>query len=284
MPVFSIENEFNNSLQLTQQENRWQVLSVTGLNPPPAAITTSIIPTFDGERFNSSRLQARNVVITLAINGNAEENRMALNKVILPKRYIKVKYKNNTKDVFIEGYVESFEYDVFEDKKIKAMASILCPDPYWKDAAETEASMKTIVNLFEFPFSIPEEGIAISELLENTEGEILNQGTIQSGCMITIETTNNVLNPFIENITTGEKMIINKELTRGDVLTINTNRGKKSVKLYADGTITNIINDLDESSSWISLAIGANKFIYGAESGVNNMNIKIQFRNLYGGV
>lgn len=284
MPVFSIENEFNNSLQLTQQENRWQVLSVTGLNPPPAAIATSIIPTFDGERFNSSRLQARNVVINLAINGNAEENRMALNKVVLPKRYIKVKYKNNTKDVFIEGFVESFEYDVFEDNKIKAMASILCPDPYWKDAAENEASMKAIVNLFEFPFSIPAEGIAISELLNNTEGEILNQGSIQSGCMITIEAINNVLNPYIENITTGEKMIINKELTRGDVLTINTNRGNKSVKLYADGTTTNIINDLDESSKWITLEIGANKIIYGAEYGEENMNIKIQFRNLYGGV
>ena len=284
MPVFSIENEFNNSLQLTQQENRWQVLSVTGLNPPPAAIATSIIPTFDGERFNSSRLQARNVVINLAINGNAEENRMALNKVVLPKRYIKVKYKNNTKDVFIEGFVESFEYDVFEDNKIKAMASILCPDPYWKDAAETEASMKKIINLFEFPFSIPPEGIAISELLNNTEGEILNQGSIQSGCMITIEAINSVLNPYIENITTGEKMIINKELTRGDVLTINTNRGNKSVKLYADGTTTNIINDLDESSKWITLEIGANKIIYGAEYGEENMSIKIQFRNLYGGV
>jgi hypothetical protein len=284
MPVFSIENEYNNNLQLTQQENRWQVLSVTGLNPPPAAIATSIIPTFDGERFNSSRLQARNIVITLAINGNAEENRMALNKVVLPKRYIKVKYKNNTKDIFIEGHVESFEYDVFEDMKMRAQASIICTDPYWKDLEESETIIKSIINLFEFPFSIPKEGIAISEILNTDECEIINQGSIETGCTMEIEFINNVLNPYIENITTGEKMIINRELTQGDVLMISTQRGNKSIKLYKNGIITNIINDLDESSQWITLTAGANRFIYGAAAGAENMQIKIKYRNLYGGV
>jgi len=283
MPVFSIENEFNNTLQLTQNEKLWQVTSVTGLNPPPAAIATSVVPTFDGERFNSSRLQARNIVITLVINGDAEANRMALNKVILPKRYIKVNYQNKSKNLYIEGYVESFEYDVYENK-ITAQASILCPDPYWKDAEQSAAIMTPVVDLFEFPFSLPEEGIALGEILTLTEGDITNNGSIQAGCVISVEASREVLNPYIENVTTGEKMLINTELTKGDILTINTTRGSKSVQLYADGVTTNILNDLDESSQWITLAIGANTFIYGADYGAENMTVKIQYRNLYGGV
>lgn len=284
MPAFSIENEYNNQLQLTQNEKRWQLTSVTGLNSPPAAISTSVVPTFDGERFNSARLEARNIVISLVINGDAEANRMALNKVILPKRYIKIYYQNKSLNLYIEGYVESFEYNVFEDNKIHAQASIICPDPYWKDAGESEAILTPVVDLFEFPFAIPAEGIALSELLIVTGAGITNQGTIQAGLIITIEASREVLNPYITNATTGEKMLLNTELTKGEVATISTTRGSKYIRKYSGGTITNILNDLDDSSQWISLAIGENKFTYGADYGAENMTVKIQYRNLYGGV
>lgn len=284
MPYFSIENEYNNNLQLTQNEKRWQLTSVTGLNSPPAAIYSSVVPTFDGERFNSARLEARDIVITLAINGDAEANRMALNKVILPKRYIKIYYQNKSLNVYIEGYVESFEYDVFADNKIVAQASIICPDPYWRDQEQSEAVMTPVVDLFEFPFSIPEEGIALSELLTITGGDITNQGSAQSGLLITIEASREVLNPYIINATTGAKMLLNTEMTRGEVININTIRGSKYIRKYSDGVTTNILNDLDESSQWISLALGENRFTYGADYGEENMAVKIQYRNLYGGV
>lgn len=284
MPVISIENEYNNQLKLTQNEKRWQVTSMTGLNSPPAAISSSVVPTFDGERFNSARLEARNIVITLAINGNAETNRMALNKVILPKRYIKIYYRNNSLNLYIEGYVESFEYDVYADNKIIAQASIICPDPYWKDTEQTGAQLMPVVNLFEFPFSLPEEGIALSELLTITGASITNQGTIQAGLNITIEAGNEVLNPYIINATTGEKMLLHTEMTKGDVITINTTRGNKYIRMYKDGATQNIINDMDENSQWISLAIGENSFTYGAEYGAENITVRIEYRNQYGGV
>ena len=59
----TLENEFHSQIELTGQEDKWQVTNVTGLNPPPAVISTSVIPNFDGERFNASRLDKRNIVI-----------------------------------------------------------------------------------------------------------------------------------------------------------------------------------------------------------------------------
>lgn len=283
MPVFRIENEFNNKIELTHNENKWQLLSVTGLSSPPAAISSSIIPTFDGERFNSSRLEARNIVILLVINGNAEENRMALNKVILPKRFIKFYYENNAHKYYINGVVESFEYDVFENK-IKAQISIICMDPYFKDEEETTEILTSIINLFEFPFSIPEEGIALGEITENKNGEITNSGTIPTGCEITIEASGEIINPYIENITTGEKIKINRTIYKNDTIKINTNKGNKSIYLYSGNEIINIINDFSEDSQWLTLTPGANIFIYGSDSGTNNMQAKISYKNLYGGV
>lgn len=284
MPNFIIENEWNKQIKLTQDETRWQVTSVTGINPPVANIATSVIPTFDGSRFNSSRLEDRNVVISLAINGDAEANRLELNSVIMPKRYIKLYYVNKTKSVYIEGYVESFEYDVFEESKILAQASIICPDPYWKDTKQSASTFTPVVDLFEFPFSIPEEGIAISELLTVDEGSILNAGSIESGIIITIESRHKVLNPFVQNVTTGQKMIINEEISKGQVVTISTIRGSKSIRLYSDGVTTNILNDLAAGSKWITLAIGENSFTYGADYGAEDMIVKISYRNQYGGL
>ena len=283
MPVFSVENEYNNKLELTHNEKKWQVISVTGLSSPAAVISTSVIPTFDGERFNSSRLSARNIVITLVINGDAEANRATLNKVVLPKRYIKFYYENNSHKYYIDGYVESFEYDLFENK-IAGQISIICVDPFFKDEEQTAEILTGIINLFEFPFAIPEEGIAISEITEDKNAEITNMGTDQTGLEIVIDAINPVVNPYIENITTGEILKLNTIMQKNDIIKINTNRGSKTIKLYRGDQVINLINSMTNDSKWMVLTPGTNGLIYGADAGVDNMTVKISFRNLYGGV
>lgn len=283
MPVFTVENEFNNQLRLTQNEDKWQVISITGLNQPNANIATSVIPTFDGSRFNSSRLENRNIVITLAIKGNVETNRMLLNSVIFSKRYIKVYYQNNTLDVYIEGYVEAFEYDIFE-QGVMAQISIICPDVYWIDKATNVTLLTPVINLFEFPFSIPEEGIALSELLEQATNVVHNLGTVQTGAVITITTDYTILNPTIMNITTGQTMKINEEMTANDQIIISTVQGNKYIQMYSGGTTENIINKLDTPMEWITIVPGDNTFSVSADYGTEHMTVSVAIQNLYGGV
>lgn len=283
MATFIVENEYNIQLQLTQNERQWQLISVTGLNPAPANVVTSVIPNVDGSRFNSSRLEQRNIVLTLVINGNAEENRNALNSVIFAKRYLKIYYSNNSKNVYIEGYVESIEYDVFSEK-LQVQISVICPSPFWKDINQTITEITPIANLFEFPFSIPQEGIAFSELIGNAQGIVNNSGTVQTGIIINIESTHKVLNPSITNLTTGETMKVDVELSQTDLLTISTLKGNKNIKMYSNGVVNNVINNLEPQSKWISLITGQNTFTYSADYGVENMRINIISRNQYGGV
>lgn len=283
MAVFKVENEFNNLLQLSQNENKWQILSVTGLNQPPANIATSIIPNFDGARFNSSRLEPRNIVITLAIKGNVETNRMILNSIIYSKRYLKVYYQNNTVNVYIEGYVESFEYDVFE-KGVQAQISIICPNPYWIDSNTNISVLTPLIDLFEFPFSLPEEGISFGELINNLSNTLINGGSVQTGAVIIMTSDYTVLNPSITNVTTAQTMKLNVEITPNDQIVISTLRGKKFISMYSAGDIQNIINDLDESSSWINVVPGENIFTLGADYGLEHMQASVAIQNLYGGV
>lgn len=279
-----IENEYGVKIKATGNENRWQVTALTGLNPPPAVISTSAIPNIDGSRFNTSRLDNRNIVLTMAINGDVEGNLETLNRVISPKRYIKVYYSTNEKDLYAEGRVETFEYDKFEGSKIHAQASILCFDPYWHSLERDEQTLSNHIGLFEFPFSIPAEGIAISEILGSTLKVFKNLGTVASGLRFTIEVSSSVVNPYIQNTTTGETMTFNLTLARGDVLEVSTVKKAKYIRLYSGGTTSNVMNTLADGSKWLTLAIGENNLIYGSDTGSEAMTIRTSRENLFGGV
>lgn len=282
MPTISIENEWGASLTLTQNEHKWQVTDVAGLNPPAASISTSVIPTFDGARFNSSRVEVRNIVLTLAIVGDPETNRLALCEVVIPKRYIKMCFKNHSRDVYIEGYVETFEYNPFS-QQIMAQISIICTDPYFKDLNDIVTIISTITSLFEFPFSIPEEGIALSEI-SDAPNYVMNSGGIQTGIIIELTSSGTVTNPTITNLTTGEYISLEETLESNELITINTQRGQKSVYKSYDSTKENIINSLSADSSWITLAPGSNQFTYTADAGSDSLIVTVKHKNQYSGV
>lgn len=283
MYTLKIENEYNSQLELTHNEDKWQITSVTGLNPPPASISTSVVAGFDGERFNSSRLDKRNIVISFVINSQVEKNRMLLNSVIFPKRYIKIYYKNSSKNLYIEGYVESFEYDIFSEK-CACQLSVICPTPFWIDNNVTSVSLTSVIDLLEFPFSIPPEGIAFSEFVGIQTNIVANNGNIQTGIEIEIEALHNIIRPTIMNLTTSESMTLETEMQPGDRILISTIRGNKYVKLDCNCVESNLINNLTADSKWIQLVPGDNRFTYSASYGSEYINMTIRHRDLYGGV
>ena len=282
MYYFAIEDEYGRKVQLTDQEDRWQLVSVAGLNSPAAEISTSVVPTFDGERFNSSRVGMRNIVITIAINGNVESNRNELNSVVMTKRYIKVYYKNNSRNLYIEGHVESFEYDVFA-QKVMGQISIICNEPFWKDVNGDNFEIFPVVPLLEFPIGIPNEGIALSEIMDNPAAIIYNNGVTDSGVEVIIECVGSVVNPWIVNTATGQKMEFSLTLDPTQEIKVSTTKGHKRVLLLDDGEEINILMKMN-GTGWITLNSGANAILIGAASGAENLRVNIIHRNEYGGV
>lgn len=282
MFTLKLTNEFQRELELTHKED-YKVTSITGLNPPGATISTSTVAGFDGERYNSSRLNKRNVVIAVVINENVAKNLDEFNKLLLPKRYLKISYATKEKNVYIEGYIESFEYDHFSNK-VKCQISVMCPKPYWRAQDAEVTKMSPVVDLFEFPFSIPAEGIAFSEYVGSMSEYITNPGNVETGVLIDVEAKKKVKNPLIVNATTGQQMKLLIVINEGDHITVNTERGDKSIVLERNGEKTNVLNTLDDTSEWLRLAPGSNRINYNADSGADNMLITIKCPILYGGV
>lgn len=277
------ENKYNEQINLTQNGN-YALLSVGGLTPPAATINTAVIATSDGAVFNSSRLGTRNIVLTIAPLNSIETNRINLYQYFKAKQYIKLYLENNTRSVWIEGYIEHIDGNLYTEKQ-QLQISIICPDPYFKDTTTGLYTFSNVIDLFSFPFAIEETpGIPISELGEYVEIAITNNSDDETGAIITMLANAAVTNPTIYNMTTNEHFTLNVELEAGDVVTIDTRRGHKTVTLNSDSVITNILNNMAQGSAWLNLVVGDNIFSYTCETGAEYLTISVQLQPIYEGV
>ena len=164
MYTLKAENEYNNIITLTSNKN-YVIISVEGLNPPPAIINKVKNASEDGSTLNSTSLDDRQIIITLNINAPVEKNRIELFKYFKTGKNVKLYYSNDTRNVNIEGIVQNFTVDYFAKKQV-GQITIDCTKPFFKDVDQETKVLSNVENLLEFPLSI-EEPIAFSEISEN---------------------------------------------------------------------------------------------------------------------
>ncbi|MBQ9700085.1 MAG: phage tail family protein [Lachnospiraceae bacterium] len=282
MYTLSVKNDREDVLPLTGNKN-YTVYKIEGLNPPPVTVNHSVNSTTDGSTINSVRLGNRNIVIYMAIEGNVEANRINLYKYFPLKKTVTLYFKNDTRDVYIEGTVELIECDLFSNKQV-AQISIICPQPYFKDVEELISYFSDVSSLFEFPFSIAEEGTELSAITTSVRKSIINVGDIESGIIIDVYAIGSVVNPVIYDVLARTHIRLLFTMEANDRIVINTNVGKKSIKLIRNGVETNILGYMLPDSKWFTLKSGDNVFTYDADNGTSNMQITFTTSVLYGGV
>lgn len=261
----------------------YAITNISGLNPPSASISTSVVSTLDGERLSNARMNMRNMVLTLKIQRNVEENRILLYRFFKVKQYCKIYYKNDSRNVYIEGYVEAFEDDFFT-KMQTVQISILCPEPYFKNMEEVYFNISQVLSMFEFPFSIESDGIPFSEYDTTLVATIKNNGDVESGIEITISASGEITNPKIYNADTRKMFGLNVIMIKGDVIVISTVKGRKTVELIRGGVRTNIINLVMKNPEWFQMEPGENHFTYNCDSGNEFFYMSIKHVDLYEGV
>lgn len=277
-----LQNDRGNTLELVGSE-KYSLTNITGLNPVAAAINTTTNGIHDGSRYNSSKLGSRNIVITVSMEEPVEKNRLELYQYIRPKHDVTFYYENGKRNVYIPGWVETCELNPFS-QKIEVQISIICPKPYFHDMEQSYEEIRGIAKLFEFPASIPKEGVALSEILTKHSEYIKNAGDVETGGIFVLETSGIVINPVIRNIDTMESFSLQTTLVKGDILKINTLESEKSVTLQREGKDINMINYINDDSVWLQIPIGSYRFGLYPEYGFENAALKIIHENLYTGV
>ena len=279
MYTAKIENLSGSVYVLTGDEPVYQVIGIRGLNPPKAQINTTTIVGLDGAVFNSSKLETRNIVLTIKINGDVETNRLNLYRYFRTKEWCKFYYSNESVDVFIEGYVETVECDLFSNSET-AQISIICPYPYFKSVEQIIDDISNTIALFTFPFSIDyDDPIPFSNFILAGEVNVFNSTATETGVEIQIDISASVNEIEIQNTVTGDNITLDYSFLTGDRVIINTNKGQKSVKLIRNGNEINIFSAVQRGSVFFQLAAGDNIFAYLIDDGENNANVNILFKH-----
>lgn len=297
---FTVTNQKNESLKL-ELSNPWKsglvVFSVDGLGPPKANVSSLELASADGSLFTGIRAQERQIIFNLGLlfNPTVEASRHLVYKYFPIKQKIRIEVETDERLIYIEGYVESCEPNIFS-KEESVTISVLCPDPWFYKSAPSSTSFSGVIPMFEFPLDNPvgEFDVIMGEIRIDRRAIIFYEGDVETGMIITIHMMDNdVTNITLYNVDTQQKMVFNTSriqtitgapLKFGDDIIVSTIPGKKSCQLLRGGNYTNIISALNRDADWLTLTPGDNIFSYTAATGDEHMSIQFEYRTAYGGI
>lgn len=232
--------------------NYFHLIDIDGLTTANADLSSLSLGNADGDIVNNAKAQPRTLILTLKIKEgvNVKEAKSSILQKVKLKQAASIEWFEASKHVIINGTVESIDMPRFENG-IAMQITLHCSNPYWEDYNDTVTA-------------------------ENT---ITNEGDVETGLIFTLTATGVVTNPTITTDNgevfgigygTGAKQIT---LSSGDVLTVDTRQGKKSVKL---NTSTNLIAFVKPQSVWHQLMTGENEFIFD-----DNITPSITYKQKY---
>lgn len=250
-----------------------------------------------GETAVSSRLEKRSLSLLFYIEVEdrsedwIQERRDELFKVFNPfYNPIRIEIKTELRHVFIDANVElspsmSPEFESVNQYWHDVLVQFTAGNPYFLDVQQQKVEIAVWEPLLEFELEIDnsnktEVGRRTNSLIVN----VINNGQVPSGMIIRFKALGTVSKPSLFNVNTREYFKINKTLNAGEVITINTNQGKKRVESKFNGITSNIFNQMDPSSKFMQLEPGDNLFRYDAETNIENVEVSIYFTPQYLGV
>lgn len=249
-----------------------QIRDIQGLGPVTAEIATTPFATSDGELYQGSSVGKRNIVLTLGLNPDWQDQtvsslRQLLYAYLLPKAWVKLRFFSDyLPTVDIEGYVESLEPNIFsQDPEIQC--SIICPRP---DFIEPDA---VIIN-----------GLVDDGTIEQVIDYI---GTVPTGFELRVQAS--VANPAY----TGSIVVLNNTVEPQtfeiDPVTVDATKyfklstvknAKRAQNVdTSDGDLTNLLTHV-QSSQWPELRFGENVISVAAEE--NDQTWILAYFNRFG--
>lgn len=297
----TVTNDLAESVVLelaSPEQSGFSVREIDGLGPVKATINTRESASQDGTIFNSARLGGRNIVFKLGFleKPSIEAVRQSSYRYFPTKKQIEILIETDNRLVKTYGHVEHNDPGIFSNDEVTNI-SVICSDPYLYSTETTTVDFSSVTGGFEFPFSnesLTEKLLMFGDISSTTEKDILYVGDAAVGFTLDIHILGPVSGLTIHDVVTRQFMGIDSDIIHlitgtggldvGDQLLISTLRGNKYITLIRDGEEINILNALVPGSSWLVLNRGINTFYYEADTGLSNIQFKLEYRVVYEGI
>ena len=253
------------------QRNNYHVLGVDGLDPVKASFASTDLANADGVYIQSSRLDVRNLVLTLGMNpdyadNSVQELRTRLYRYFMPKSEIKIRcidsdYVAKT----ISGYVESMETPIFV-KEPRVSVSILCPNPDFSSVEDSVETLQTTANSDRFSLDY--------------------SGSAPTGFIFRCNTGTDYLNAFRIEVQSEQGNIqtfsYNDSTQPGMAVEVDTRMGYRKVMVYDNGPGMPRLYNVAIGSVWPQLHPGSN--LIRVYSIGNPINYTLTYNAQFGGL
>ncbi len=260
--------------------------SIDGLGDVDADIQTQKAPFQDGSTYIDSVLQERVISMQIAIlasdTATLLQQRQYLAAVFNPKLGLgTLRYENGETIREIEVVPDGVPvFPSGTDNRgptfQKAIVNLLCPSPFWLDITSENIKLEDFVAHFRFPFRFP-----VRFASRGDSRVVVNDGDVPVPIKVTFR--GEAVNPKITNLTTGEFIKVNRSIPSGYSLVINTEFGRKEVKIIApDGVEENAFHYIDLESTFFLLQVGENKLSFITDGG--RPEVYVEYRSRYVGV
>lgn len=248
---------------------------------PPTRFVTDTSPTQPGSLVRSTRHESRRLVVPIVVQGATSSelrtNIRNLNYALDPVRgsgQLKVTGPDGTTRIvnaYLEdgmGLEESLNSTVGRTWQ-RASLQFFCEEPYWLDEVTTSSTVayNTTTATF-FPF-FP---LRLSSSTVFGATTIDNDGDVQTWPRWTITGPGSAI--YLKNLTSGKTLYLNTTLTAGEIVTIDTTPGVRSVTKN-DGT--NLFQYLSTTSSLWPLLRGSNSIQLEMSSAVTGSAIAYSY-------
>lgn len=247
-----------------------------------------------GSQITNTTLEERDISISGWIVADSKAQMTALKEFISgffnPLQIIELTYKTYKLSF---RPATSIQYGQGNDGNneviVKFNVDGVCSYPLFEDVQSTYHKSAAYQGNFHFPLTISENpnppgGVIFGEKItaRSSRFNIINKGDVDTGCIITFGCMAGTLkNPSVIDVNTGSYFKLNKELVKGETVTINTNIGSKSIRGKLEDVEANYFHYRDYDSDWLQLKVGDNVWFYQADENEENLSVQIEFTNKY---
>lgn len=236
------------SLTMIEDDSGYQIADVDGLDPVKATLVSTSYAGTDGEQFQSAKLPARNIKITLDLDPDFDPKtytdlRRDLYPFFMPKSQVSMRFYMDTGlTVDIVGIVEEMASPLFVDDPT-VVISLMCYQPDFVDP-----NMVTIAG---------------HTVADGTNTPIDYLGSVESGTVLTLNVNRSLTDFTIYNMDEGGNLYqldFSGTLLAGDVLVVSSIRGNKGITLTRASVSSSYLFGRSAQSSWINFEEGLNQF------------------------
>lgn len=280
----SIRNDLGDSLSLPIPFGRdgYQVTEIEGLDPVPVSLASSEYSNLDGDRYHSERREKRNIVIKISmpvlyLESSVDARRKRLYSLFVSGGNIRLVFSTpEYGSVYIEGRVESIESPSWTEKPI-FVVSVVCFYPHFR-------SFEPVTIEGTYPASVPVEykGTIPSGFEWYTwhAQKTANYGSLEA----------TVITPGLRS----EFFLWTGSMDNQHVLVIDSQPGSRRVTAEQRQAFPpmssvvvkrySLLAGVDRVSTWPKLYPGENTLSLEADRPSGELNFRVVYHELFGGI